>query len=178
MLLTAIIAAVVGNSLVLSFTTQRAQLNRTNALNDAKTILERVSRDIRSANPVLVAKPHELKISVTDSTVGTTRIITYVVATVSGVQQMTSTDVSTDNATGVSTTTTKTLLTGLGLGADPMFTYFDATQPTPVELVASDATSADTDAVRLLTFRVRLDVTGSDVDVDVTQNLSIRNSEA
>lgn len=117
-LVVAVLFAIVGTIVTLASTSglhHQTQLqDRNAAITEVRTALQRIDRDIRSANPLLAASSSQIVLQEVEPTV--TRTVTYAV---SGSHLVAS---ETDKTTaGVTTTTSKTLLSNLVSTTTPVF---------------------------------------------------------
>jgi len=106
--LSSVVLAFVTGTVVHALQTQRRQLAEVTALDDSKVALERVTRDLRGADPLLQVALDQVRLDVNRN--GTTRTVTYDRA--GDAFQVT------DAATGQ----TRTLVAGLASG-EPLFVF-------------------------------------------------------
>lgn len=115
MVLFAIVGAIVTTASVSGLRHQTQLQDRSGALAQARTALERIDRDIRSANPLLSASSSQIAMQVVEPT--KTRTVTY---SVSGTQLIVR---ESDKSTaGITTTSSKVLLPNLvSTSTNPVF---------------------------------------------------------
>ena len=154
----AVVMAFVTGTVVSALRTQRRQTAQVAALNDAKLAFERVTRDIRGANPLQEAEPDRISLDVRleDSTV---RTVSYERA--AGASSLTATEA----ATGART------LVGNLVPGQPLFLFHLADGST-----ASGASAFDLRSVLSITVRLQVEPAGAGRVVDLTNRVVLRNA--
>lgn len=172
MVLLGIIGGVIMSTSILAMHTTRLHQNRTYAMEDVQTQLERIARDIRVADPIRAASASSITIDRTYSTNSTcTRRTWFVSGTTLKVTTSTYAARSACNAypaTATPTsTTTKTALSSLGNGATPIFSYVDPTGAAMGNPVVSQ--------IALVKVTILETVQGRPTPVSFTTSVGVRN---
>lgn len=156
-ILTVVLAFVTG-TVVSALRTQRRQTAQVAALNDAKLAFERVTRDIRGADPLQEAAPDRISLDVRldDATV---RTVTYERA--AGARSLTATE---------ATTGARTLVGDLA-SDQPLFLFHLADGST-----TSGASALDLRSVLSITVRLQVEPDGAGRVVDLTNRVVLRNA--
>lgn len=156
--LSSIIMAVVAGTVVSALRTQHRQTTQVAALNDAKLAFERVTRDIRGADPLQDAAPDRIRLDVrlVDDTV---RTVTYERA--SGATNLTATEA----ATGART------LVGNLVPGQQLFLFHLADGST-----VTGAPGLDLRSVMSITVRLQVEPDGAGRVVDLTNRVVLRNA--
>ncbi len=156
MAVSGVVLAFVTGTVVGAMQSQRRQTTQVSALNDAKRAFERVTRDIRGADPLWEAAPDRIRLGVrrADDTV---RTVTY--------QRVGDSLVATDAATGRATT-----LVGDLVPARPLFLFHLVDGSTVTGEVAFNPRS-----VRSVTVRLQVEPDGAGRVVDLDNRVLIRN---
>lgn len=157
MALSAVVMAFVTGTVVDALSSQRRQTAQVAALNDAKLAFERVTRDIRGADPLRVAALDRISLDVrlTDATV---RSVTY--------ERVGNGLVATEAATGQ----TRTLVGDLVAG-QPLFLFHLSDGST-----ATGQTAVDARSVQSITVRLQVEPPGAGRVVDLTNRVVVRNA--
>ncbi len=175
LLLVSVIGSITMSGMVSAMRAQRRQVDQTQTLNTAKQALERISRELRGANPLMTAEPQRVKFVTTQN--GVKRTLTYATVATGGTMRLDLTEVRTTVATGVTTTSTATVLSGLKLTAsDAVFAFYDATGAALVPVTASPVTYQASSA-RTVTVRLKVNRAVAGGVADLYQRVSLRNSE-
>jgi prepilin-type N-terminal cleavage/methylation domain-containing protein len=183
--LLSVVGTITSASVIRGFHLQARQTSQTESLNKAKVAFERMSQEVRGANPIRIAEAQRLELLIlrNDTVVSggspvprtLRRVLTYVATPGAGTGRIHLTEQRFETVNGVAatpTTSTRTVIDGLQLGAtERVFTYFE----TPTS--AGAATLAP-GLVRLVEMRVRVDRVKSDGVADLYQRVSLRNTEA
>ena len=160
MVVSAVVMAFVTGTVVNALRSQRRQTTQVAALNDAKLAFERVTRDIRGADPLRTAALDRisLDVHVGESTV---RTVTY--------ERVGNGLVATVAATGQA----RTLVGDLAPG-QPLFLFHlaDGSTATGEAVAVVDARS-----VRSITVRLQVEPAGAGRVVDLTNRVVLRNAE-
>lgn len=154
----AVVLAFVTGTVIHALRGQRRQRAQVAALNEAKIAFERVTRDIRGADPLRVATPDLVRLDVAGAG-GTVRTVTYA--------RQGDRLVATAGATGPS----RTLLGDLAAG-QPLFLFHFADGTT----AAADET-VDPRSVRSVTVRLQVDAGEAGRVVDLSNRVVVRNAE-
>jgi uncharacterized protein (TIGR02599 family) len=154
----AVVMAFVTGTVVSALRTQRRQTAQVAALNDAKLAFERVTRDIRGADPLQEAAPDRISLAVRqeDSTV---RTVSYERA--AGAHSLT----ATGSATGART------LVGDLVPGQSLFLFHLADGST-----ASGSSPIDLRAVLSITVRLQVEPAAAGRVVDLTNRVVLRNA--
>jgi type II secretory pathway pseudopilin PulG len=156
MTVSALVLAVVTGTIVDALRSERRQRAQVAALNDAKLAFERVTRDIRGADPLRVAAPDHITLDVRGPG-GTVRTVSYV---------RDDDRLVSDDGSGPSR-----VLVG-DLAADrPLFLFHFASGP-PV-----GGEEVDPSAVRSISVQLRVEPAGGGRGVDLTNRVVLRNAE-
>ena len=156
MAVSAVVVGFVTGTVVHALRSERRQRAQLSALNEVKVAFERVTRDLRGADPLLVAAPDEIRLEVRDPG-GTMRTVSYA--------RDDDRLVTTDGTTGES----RALAVDLAAG-EPLFRFHLADGTTVSEAL-------DPGAVRSVTVRLRLEPDGAGRVVDLTNRVLVRNAE-
>jgi prepilin-type N-terminal cleavage/methylation domain-containing protein len=117
--LLAVVGSIVTAGVVQALSTARRGQARVYALTDLEVGAHRIGRDLRAADPILVAQPDTLSLTVYRN--GGRYRYDYVVA--GGTMTETRTFYSTPTTSTVASTTSKPLIAALDTSAGPTFTY-------------------------------------------------------
>lgn len=166
--LMSIVMSVAAGSAVHAMKIQRRQVAEIDAVSRARIAMESMTREVRAANPILVADPHTVTVQVTR--LNTRKLTTY---TLTGDRIDVATSII-DMATQTQTALpTRTLLRGITMNAgESLFTYTNATGsalPVPV---------ADPRTIRSVTLTVRMAMREQTRTVRVSDTVLVRNSVA
>jgi uncharacterized protein (TIGR02599 family) len=156
MAVSAVVLAFVTGTVVNALRSQRRQTAQVAALNDAKLAFERVTRDIRAADPLQVAALDRITIDVREAE-ATVRTVTYERAGDSLV------------ATNPSTGQTRTLVAELAAG-QPLFLFHLADGST-----ATGETVLNPRSVQSITVRLQVEPKGAGRVVDLANRVVLRN---
>jgi len=158
MVITAVMLAFVTGTVVSALGAQRRQTVEVASLNDAKLAFERVTRDIRGADPLQAAAPDRISLDVRleDASI---RTVTYERA--AGAQSL----VATEAATGA-----RTLVGNLAPG-QPLFLFHLADGST-----ATGVSALDLRSVLAITVRLQVEPDGAGRVVDLTNRVLLRNA--
>ena len=158
MAVSAVVLAFVGATIVHALAAQRRQTAQVAALNDSKLAFERVTRDIRGADPLHVAALDRVRLDVREAGV-TPRTVTY--------QRDGNRLVAIDAATGL----TRALVGDLAVGW-PLFLFHlvDGSTVTGVSAI-------NPRLVRSITVQLRVEPDGAGRVVDLTNRVLVRNAE-
>ena len=173
MVLLGVVMAIATASVITALQSQRRQVDQTYRLNDAKVAFERVTRDLRAANPLLAADDDEVRLQITVDDLR--RTVTYTAEpSPAGGQLLRLTeqreDLSTTPATNLGVIDRVVLDRIMLPAGTPLFTFTNAaaealpcTPSTPIN--ASDVWSA--------TIRLRLEPRehSSPIELDSTSHL-------
>ena len=156
MAVSSVVLALVAGTVVNALRTQRRQTAQVAALNDAKLAFERVTRDIRAADPLLVAALDRIRLDVRGAD-GTVRPVTY--------QRVANRLVATD-ADGQS----RGLVGDLASG-QPLFLFHlvDGSTATGEQAVRPGG-------VESITVRLQVEPAGTGRVVDLTNRVILRNA--
>lgn len=161
-LLTAIAISVVvmgfiTGTVISALQSERRQRAQVAALNDAKLAFERVTRDIRGADPLRTAALDRISLDVKVAN-ASTRTVTY--------ERTGNSLVATEAATGQA----RTLVADLAAG-QPLFLFHLADGST-----ATGASAVAARSVESITFRLQVDPPGAGRVVDLTNRVVLRNA--
>lgn len=154
-----VVIAVITGSVINALQTQRRQVAQVDALNAAKLAFERITRDVRAADPLLIAEPDRVRMEVERD--GQRRVVTYWLA---------DGRVLVEDGAGADP---RRLVEGVAPAASrPLFTFhlFDGT-----EVVGTAV--ADPRRVRSITVGLRVTRPEAGEVVDLTNRVLIRNAE-
>ena len=154
----AVVLAFVGGTIVHALGAQRQQTAQVAALNDSKLAFERVTRDIRAADPLRVAALDRVRLDVRQAGI-TTRTVTY--------QRDGNRLLVTDAATGEA----RALVGDLAAGW-PLFLFHLVDGST----VTGEA-ALNPRLVRSITVQLRVEPDGAGRVVDLTNRVLVRNAE-
>lgn len=157
--LSSVIMAVVAGTVVSALRSQHRQTAQVAALNEAKLAFERVTRDIRGADPLQDAGPDRISLDLrlADDTV---RTVTYERA--SGATSLTATEAATGS---------RTLVRDLVPG-QPVFLFHLADGSTD-----TGASVLDLRSVMSITVRLQVEPDGAGRVVDLTNRVVLRNAD-
>jgi prepilin-type N-terminal cleavage/methylation domain-containing protein len=115
LLLLGIVGGIVGNAVITSFRSSRATTNRTVALHELEIALQRMTRDLRAADPLVLSSggDYDRQIGAWIDRDGTREIVRYEIVEVDGNQQLIRVD------------TNQTLVSLVDNGGEPVFRYLD-----------------------------------------------------
>jgi len=152
-----VLMAVVTGTVVGAIRSQRRQTAQVAALNEAKLAFERVTRDIRGADPLQDAALDRIRLDThrADSTV---RTVTY--------ERVGSSLVVTDAAVGPARTLVSDLVAG-----QPLFLFHLRDGST-----ATGASAVDPRSVRSITLRLQVEPAGAGRVVDLENRVVVRNA--
>ena len=160
MAISAVMLAFVTGTVVSALGAQRRQTAQVAALNDAKLVFERVTRDLRGADPLQEAAPDRVTLAVrSDAT--TIRTVTY--ERPAGARTLTATE---------ATTGARTLVGNLVPG-QPLFIFHLADGST-----ATGASALNVRSVLSVTVRLQVEPEGGGRVVDMTNRVLLRNARA
>lgn len=159
MAVSSVIMAFITGTVVNALAAQRRQMAQVAALNDAKLAFERVTRDIRAADPLRVAALDRIRLDVRDAG-GAVRTLTY--------QRDGNALVVTDDATGQ----TRALVGDLAPG-QPLYLFHLVDGST-----ATGEGALDPRSVRSITLHLRVEPARSGRVVDLDNTVLMRNAEA
>jgi prepilin-type N-terminal cleavage/methylation domain-containing protein len=157
MVVSSVVLAFVTGTVIDALRTQRRQTTQVAALNDAKLAFERVTRDIRAADPLETASPDRITLDVRrpDDTI---RTVTY--------ERVGNSLVATEAAPSPSRALVGDLAPGQGLFA---FHLFDGT-------TATDATAVEASRVEAVTVRLQVEPPGAGRVVNLENRVALRNA--
>ena len=157
MAVSAVLLGFVTGTVVSALRSQRRQTAQVAALNGAKLAFERVTRDIRGADPLQIAALDRIEVDIhaADASV---RSVTY--------ERVGDSLVATEAATGP-----RTLVGDLAPG-QPLFLFHLRDGST-----ATGATAVDPRAVRSVTLRLQVEPPGAGRVVDLENRVVVRNAE-
>jgi prepilin-type N-terminal cleavage/methylation domain-containing protein len=169
-ILVLLMGSVVG-TVAAALRTQTRQVQQADALVDAQRAYDRMTREIRQANPVVAADPDSIQVEVTDAGVRRSTTYTLLPAASPGAdREIRQTISKTVIATGATTTSTVSLLRGVHTSTAP-FRYYERDG---TELVGTvDPTRVDRIQVSMSMTLFRTTRT-----VDLSTSLSLRNRKA
>jgi len=183
MLIALAVGGVAMQSVVANLQAQRRLTDQTHVLNDAKMALERMTRDLRGANPLDAAGPATATMSIVRA--GQRRTVSYwlcptgavcalTAATPAGTQLIAD-ERTTDVATGavVSDPPARVLLSGVAMPAGVGTFRYSRADGTAL---TGTLTPAQLTEVRLVTTRVRLPLRQATVAVDLENQILLRNA--
>ena len=153
----AVVLAFVTGTVVDALKAERRQTAQVAALNDAKLAFERVTRDIRGADPLLAAAQDRIVVNLRAAD-ATTRTVIY--------QRVGARLVFTDAATGAPRT-----LVGDLAPSQPLFLFhlLDGSTATGIEV-------PDPRSVRSITLQLRVEPAGAGRVVDLKNRVVVRNA--
>jgi prepilin-type N-terminal cleavage/methylation domain-containing protein len=170
-----VVGAIVTSMMIQSMQTALYQEEKTRTLNQAKIAMERMTREIRGANSLVLATPRAVSLVKVDN--GVRKTVTLEVFTDGADSEIRHTVVNRDLATGVETSTDSRVLGGLAVGrSDAVFTYTDGGgADLPLNTTTGTFEHGD---VRTIGIRVlmRRELTGGS-PTQLYQLVSIRNLE-
>ena len=158
MAISAVVLAFVGATIVHALAAQRRQTAQVGALNDSKLAFERVTRDIRAADPLHVAALDRVRLDIREAGV-TTRTVTY--------QRDGNRLVAIDATTGEA----RALVGDLAVGW-PLFLFHLVDGST-----VTGTTALNPRLVRSITVQLRVEPVGAGRVVDLTNRVLVRNAE-
>lgn len=174
MLLVATVAGGVTQSVVSALAAQGRQVEQAEALSGARTAFERMTRDIRQADPVRLATAERLDVEVTRS--GVRRLDAYsLVEPVPGSPVLTHARTETILATGATSSSTQPLLENVLPASGATFRYYETDG---TEIVATPMTPIDVRLIRRVTVTLRLALPDSTHVVDLSTTITLRNRGA
>lgn len=157
MAISSVVLAFVTGTVINALGSQRRQAAQVAALNDAKLAFERVTRDIRRADPLQEAALDRIIVGLHQAD-ATVRSVVY--------ERVGDSLVTTDTGTGQSRT-----LVGDLVPDQPIFLFHLLDGST-----ATGETAVDERAVQSITVRLRVDPDGAGRMVDVTNRVLVRNA--
>ena len=157
MVVSALLLAVVTGTVVHAMRSQRRQTAQLAALNEAKMAFERVTRDIRGADPLQVAALDRISVGLPGAD-AVVRAVSY--------QRSGDSLVATDAASGQSRILVGDLATG-----QPVFLFHLLDGST-----ATGEATLDARSVRSVTVRLQVDPDGAGRVVDLVNRVVLRNS--
>jgi prepilin-type N-terminal cleavage/methylation domain-containing protein len=115
LVLLGIVGGIVGSAVITSFRSSRATTNRTVALHELETALQRMTRDLRAADPLVLSSSgqYDRQIGAWIDRDGVREIVRYEIVDVGGIQQLIRVD------------TNQTLVSLVDNGGEPVFRYLD-----------------------------------------------------
>lgn len=157
MVVSSVVLAFVAGTVISALAAQRRQTSQVAALNAAKLTFERVTRDIRGADPLQVAALDRIRLDVRlpDSTI---RTVTY--------ERVGNGLVATEAATGQASALVGDLATG-----QPLFLYHFADGST-------DTAAIDPRSVESVTVRLQVEPPGAGRVVDLVNRVVVRNARS
>ncbi len=158
MAVSSVVMAFITGTVVNALGAQRRQTAQVAALNDAKLAFERVTRDIRAADPLRAAALDQIRLDVRD-TAGTVRTLTY--------ERDGNSLVAADDATGQ-----RRALVGDLAPGQPLFLFHLADGST-----ATGEGALDPRSVRSITLHLRVEPAGIGRVVDLENTVLMRNAE-
>jgi type II secretory pathway pseudopilin PulG len=173
MFMVGIIGTVVGMAIILGLRSTRQQQNRSTVVSQVQTALDRMERDLRTADPLQTATA--TSISMTVNRLAGCLVKTYSLNTGTG----TLTEAQSNCSGG--TSTTRTLVTGLTNNAtsNPLFTYYGATCPATGVAAGSVSTLAppigDLTEVRRVTVSVTAGLAEKRAPFKAQTDVELRN---
>lgn len=171
-----VIGGAVMTTIVSGFRAEARQVEQVQTLNAAKTALERLTRDLRGANPLSVAEPLRVQLRLSDGVVR--RTLTYTATPHATRGRIDLLEVRRDLATGVEQTRTTQVLAGLQLPVGAAIFSFAAADGTALAPVSASPVSYSATAARLVTIRLRVHrEQGAGGAADLYQRISLRNTE-
>lgn len=168
----AVALSIASGSAIHAMKVQRRQLAEVDAVNRGRIAIERMTREIRAANPLLAASTDgtSITVQVTRPTAGYNRKITTYSLVGNAVQQSGTLVNTTTNATQAMPTTT--LVTGVTLAAgEKLFSYrmADGTAPTSTSDLRLYRTAT-------ITLRLALPQSGATSTVRISDTVALRNA--
>lgn len=167
MAVSSVVMAFIAGTVVNALGAQRRQTAQVAALNDAKVAFERVTRDIRAADPLRAAARDRIRLDVRDA--GGVRTLTY--------ERVGDSLVVTDDATGQ----TRALVGDLA-PAQPLFVFHlvEGSTATGDEDDDNDGVEDEIDprSVRSVTVHITVEPQGIGRVVDSENRVLLRNAEA
>lgn len=157
MALSAVVLGFVTNTVVDALATQRRQTAQLAALSDAKLAFERITRDIRGADPLYAASGDRIRFVVHDSD-HAVRTVIY--------ERLDDRLVTTDESTGL----TRTLVGDLS--PEPRLFLFHLADGS----TATGEGVLDADSVAAITVRLRVEPAGAGRVVDLENRVVMRNA--
>lgn len=164
-----VVSTITLSTILTSMRNQESQVEHVNALNTAKIGLERLTRDVRHANPITAGDPSTIEMQITEA--GTTRTESWRVTTVSGETALVR---CAGPLVGCTAAGGQVMTSGLSSApGTPLFTYFD---DSGVEIAAAGGVLAsDLDLVRAIEVTMR--VPRRDFpEVELSNLVQIRNA--
>lgn len=171
-----VVGAIISNITITSMKTARWQEDKTRTLNQAKTAMERVTREIRGANSMTAASPRALTLVTKTGTIR--REVNIAVVTTTAGTELRQTVTRSDAATAdPATITTSTVLGGLAVGnSEAVFTYADGAG-VPLTALPTTPVSYSPENVKTIGVRVLLRRQNGAPPTELYQLVSIRNLE-
>jgi prepilin-type N-terminal cleavage/methylation domain-containing protein len=158
MAITALVLAFVGATIVHALAAQRRQTAQVSALNDSKLAFERVTRDIRGADPLHVAALDRVRLDIREAGV-LIRTVTY------------AREENRLVVTDAATSQTRPLVGDLAPGW-PLFLFHLVDGST-----VTGASAINPRLVRSITVQLRVEPDGAGRVVDLTNRVLVRNAE-
>lgn len=171
-----IVMSIATGSVITALQSQRRQVDQTHRLNEAKIAFERVTRDLRAANPLLQAEEDEVRMQITVDDLR--RTVTYTLEpSAAGGQLLRLTeqrqDLSTNPATDLGTTD-RVMLDRIMLPAGtPLFAFANSAEEALPCTAAMPVSAAD---VWSVTLRLRLEPRESPAPIDLDSTVHLRNA--
>ena len=152
-----VVVAFVSATVVNALRAQDRQQAQLAALSEAKIAFERLSRELRVADPLRVAEPERIRLD-SDAGGGAARTLTY--------ERVGDRLLATDAATGQATA-----LVGALAAGEPLFRYhlFDGS-------TATGGAALDPRSVRSVTVRLRVQPEGATQPIDLENRVLLRNA--
>lgn len=168
--LTVVVGAIAANAMITGMATTQRQSSRTEALNEVKKTFERVTRDVRGANPLITAQGDELKVR--EEHDGIRRTTRYYLDGDHLVSFVERSNISTGASLGDSTSV---VLRDIDVPADhQIFRYFDSSGD---ELEANAGGYYSTGATAIVELDLSVHLARSDDTVDLSERITLRNPE-
>ena len=166
--LMSVVMAIAGGSIVNAMQAQRKQVERTDTVNDMTIAFERVSTELRGADPVQNASGTTVTAVVPQANQTTTTTFTLV-SVGAGLHRLDATTTVQDTVAGT-TTSTRVLLDRLTDNAgNGIFTYFDAAGAT----LAAPIVESQVHRVRM---RLVVDLPELTDTIDISNDIVVRNA--
>jgi type II secretory pathway pseudopilin PulG len=167
--LTLIVGGIVLSSTISGFRTTQKQTSRVEALNDVKSVFQRLTRDIRGANPVIAAEANRIQVREIQS--GVRRTLEWVLDG----DQVVFLQEEVDHTTGVevSPAVKRVVLRDVEMPAGtPVFRYFAADGS---ELAETAAGTYPVDEIESVELALAVGIERSDETVEMSERITVRN---